>query len=113
MTLRRGRERGLADEGIVGSGDFVEAIYRQAAPLQPGLPQDRAIQMLPDVLTRCAEEWGVARIAVAAGTRRRSAVDARAVAGYLGVGSLGLPLVTLAAALGVSVTAIRAGVRRG
>ena len=112
-ALRRGREHGLADERILGSEDFVEAIYRQVAARQPGMPRQRAIALFPELLARCAWGWGVASIEVVAGARRRRAADARAVAGFLGASALGLPLVTLAAALGVTVTAIRAGLRRG
>lgn len=113
MALHRAREHGLSDERILGSGEFVEAVYRQLTPQQSAIARVQAHAILPVLIERCARVWGVDVEEVVAGGRRRRAAHARATAGYLGASALGLPAVTLARALGVTESAIRAGALRG
>jgi REP element-mobilizing transposase RayT len=112
-SLRRGREHGLSDERILGSGDFVETVYRQLIPRQPTIPNARAAAILPALIARCSSAWGVDAEEVRAGCRRHRVAQVRAVAGYLGTSCLGLSAIALAHAMGVTGSAIRAGVGRG
>jgi REP element-mobilizing transposase RayT len=111
-ALRRGRERWAADERILGSGPFVEAV-RQEAALPPG-PRARAAARaaMPALLARCAQRWGVTPAELTGGGRRRPVAHARAVAGGLAVQRLGLPIAEVARALGISSTAVRLGLPR-
>ena len=111
-ALRRGRERWAADERILGSGPFVEAV-RQEAAVPPG-PRARAAARaaLPALTARCAQAWGVTPAELAGGSRRRPVAHARAVAGGLAVRALGVPIAEVARALGVSPTAVRLGLTR-
>jgi putative transposase len=109
--LRRGRELGAADERILGSGAFVEAVHREAAACEPPA-RARALAALPGLIARCAAAWQIRPAELAAGSRRRSVAAARAVIGYLGVQELGLPLTELAHHLGVTPVAVQHGLCR-
>jgi putative transposase len=112
-AMRRGREHGLADERVLGSGAFVEAMQRLHAQ-----PEERAVWAASDaewqlLLGRCARAWGVTLTELTRGSRRRPAAEARAVASTLAVRDLGLPIVEVARRLGVSEGAVRRGISRG
>jgi REP element-mobilizing transposase RayT len=113
QALRRGRERWAADERILGSSAFVEAIQREATPLAQRVAGNTPQAALPALLARCAAVWGVTPAEVASGSRRRVVAHARAVASCLAVRALGLPMPAVARALGISPTVVRAGVARG
>ncbi len=113
QALRRGRERWAADERILGSSEFVEAIRRDATP-PPG-PKKRAAARaaLPTVIERCAAAWGVTPAELTAGSRRRAVAHARAVVSRLAVHELGLPIAEVAREVGISPTAVRLGIAQG
>ena len=112
QALRRGREHGAADERILGSGAFVEAVHRVVADRAAG-PRATARGALPGLIARCADAWGVTRTELAAGSRRRLVAQARAVVSYLGVRELGLPMTEIARSLGVTPAAVQLGLDRG
>lgn len=112
-ALRRGRERWAADERILGSSAFVEAIQREAAPLVRPTAHGAPRVTIPDLLSRCAAAWGVSPTELVSGSRRRVVAQARAVGSFLAVQELGLPMTVVARALGISPTVVRAGVGRG
>jgi REP element-mobilizing transposase RayT len=111
-ALRRGRERWAADERILGSGPFVEAIRQEVVPLQGPRARAAARAALPALAARCAAAWGITPAELTGGGRRRVVAHARAVASGLAVRELGLPIAEVARALGVSPTAVRLGVAR-
>ena len=113
QALRRGRERWAADERILGSGEFVEAIQREAVRLAHSAGHPRRDLTLPVLLGRCATAWGVSLAELLGGSRRRPVAHARAVASWLAVRELGLAIGEVAGALGVSRSAVRVGVARG
>jgi REP element-mobilizing transposase RayT len=112
QVLRRGREHGAADERILGSGAFVEAVYRTVAGREP-VSRAVAGAALPGLIARCACSWGVTPTELAAGSRRRMVARARAVASYLAVRELGLPLTDIARHVGVTPAAVHLGLQRG
>ena len=112
-ALRRGRERWAADERILGSGAFVETVLRDAGPSTSAWPRPRALAVLPLLLKRCADLWGVGLVELQHGSRRRGVVQARAVVASLAVSQLGLPAARVARELAVTPAVIRRGVERG
>lgn len=111
--LRRGRESWAADERILGSGPFVEAVLRESAPSRTTLTQPQALAALPGLLERCAQLWGVGLAELQHGSRRRRVAQARAVAASLAVVDLGLPAAVVARELAVTPAAVRRGIERG
>ena len=71
-ALRRGRERWAADERILGSGACVETVLRETVAPTTAWPRPRALAVLPLLLKRCAEVWGVGLVVLQHGSRRRS-----------------------------------------
>jgi len=104
--LHRGREHGMADERVLGSGDFVEEVHRAVAAQSQPVPRAVALARLPKLLQRCAGLWGVTVEELCAGSRRRVVSQARAVAAGLAIRKLGLPMAEMARTLGVSSVAI-------
>jgi putative transposase len=104
--LHRGREHGMADERVLGSGTFVEEVHRTIAAQSQPVPRAVALARLPRLLQRCAGRWGVTVEELCAGSRRRVVSQARAVAAGLAVRNLGLPMAEVARILGVSSVAI-------
>ncbi len=111
-ALRRGREGWAADERILGSGSFVERVLRRL-PTPTTRSRAEAAAALPQVLAACAAHWGVTGAELASGSRRRVVAHARAVASYVGVTTLGLPIAHVARTLGVTAPVVRSGLARG
>jgi len=109
-ALRRGREGWLADERILGSGAFVQAVMRETAP--PPLPAKPPAtpEQIARVLTRCASAWGVSLAELTGRSRRRVVAHARTGAAWLLVQGLGLSIARAAQLLNISPTVIREGV---
>jgi len=112
-ALRRGREHWSADERVLGSGAFVEAVLRESGPPKTAWPRPRALAALPLLLRRCAELWGVGLVELQQGSRRRRVAEARAVIASLAVVRLGLPAALVARELAVTPAVVRRGVERG
>jgi len=104
--LHRGREHGMADERVLGSGTFVEEVHRAVAAQSSPVPRAVALARLPRLLQRCAGLWGVTVEELCAGSRRRVVSQARAVAAGLAIRRLGLSMAEVARILGVSSVAI-------
>ncbi len=112
-ALRRGREAWAADERILGSSDFVEAMQREAAARSAPPPRARALAALRTLIIGCADTCGLAPAELVSGGRPRHVARARALVSRVAVRDLGLPITVVAQHLGVSPTAVRAGVGRG
>ena len=112
-ALRRGRERWAADERILGSGPFVEAMLRQASPPHTPWPRAKALAALPALVAGCAKAWDVAASEVHGGSRRRPVSHARATVSHLAVSYLGLSAAVVARSLGVTPAVVLRGMARG
>ena len=110
-SLRRGRERWAADERILGSTEFVTQVLQEAAGPPPE-PRVRPLAGLARLLGRVARAAGVTVAECCGGSRRRAVVAARSTVSRLAVRELGLPVVVVARALGVSPQTVLAGVNR-
>lgn len=87
-TLRRGRERWAFDEGVLGSGPFVERMLRGAAPPPQGRYSNAAGRALPILVEWMAGACGVSGAEVLNGSRRRPAAHARAAVAAVAVKDL-------------------------
>jgi chromosomal replication initiation ATPase DnaA len=96
----------MADERVLGSGNFVEEVHRTIAAQVKPLPRAVAWARLPTLLERCAVLWGVSVEELCTGSRRRVVSQARAVAAGIAIQGLGLPMADVARTLGVSSVAI-------
>jgi chromosomal replication initiation ATPase DnaA len=96
----------MADERVLGSGTFVEEVFRAVAGQSRPVPRAVALAQLRKLLQRCAAVWGISVEELYTGSRRRVVSEARNVAGSIAVQRLGLPMVDAARTLGVSSAAI-------
>jgi hypothetical protein len=96
----------MADERVLGSGTFVEEVFRTVGAQNTPVPRAVALAQLPKLLQRCAAVWGISVEELCTGSRRRVVSEARTVAGSIAVQRLGLPMVDAARTLGVSSAAI-------
>ena len=112
-ALRRGRERWVADERILGSGPFVEAMRGEAARRDAPWPRARAAAALPSLIEKVAALWKVPGPLFTGGSRRKPVSEARAAVCFLAVTHLGLPATTVGRTLGVSLSAALQAVPRG
>jgi len=96
----------MADERVLGSGNFVEEVHRTVAEQAKPVPRALALARLPTLLGRCAGLWGITVEELCTGSRRRVVSQARAVAASLAIQRLGLPMADVAHTLGVSSVAI-------
>ena len=108
-ALRRGREAYVADERVLGSSDFVEALRAAAAR---GEERQRRPPLLR-VLTAVAAAEGLAVESLAGRGRPVRVVRAREGAGYLWCRRAGQSGRVLATALGISHQAVYAAASRG
>jgi REP element-mobilizing transposase RayT len=111
-ALRRGRERWLADERILGSGTFVGAVLEETIPPPSPAKAPAAPEQITRVLTRCAAAWGVSLGEMTGRSRRRVVAHARSGAAWLLVQGLGLPINRAAQLLNISPTIVRDGMLR-
>jgi REP element-mobilizing transposase RayT len=112
-SLKRGRERWAADERILGSGAFVEALRAEAARDQAPWPRPRAATSLRPLIELVAALWNLSPAALTGGTRRQPVPAARAAACALAVTHMGLPAAVVAEALAVSLPAVCQAIPRG
>jgi putative transposase len=113
-ALRRGREAFTTDERVLGSGEFVEALYRQVEKQEA---QRRALRRrVPDLSTLIARVAKASQIlpeALSGGGRSRAITHARDGLAYLWVEVLGASGRELARALQIQPFSVCRAVQRG
>lgn len=115
-ALRRGRERWAADERVLGSSEFVEAIWREAETLErkgARTPAAGSAACLDALVHRVAQHSGLTVAALTAGSRRGDVVAARAVVSYVATRVGGLGPTQVGRVLHVSRQSILRGVASG
>ena len=112
-SLRRRGERVLADERILGTGDFVERVIEEAEQaIQRQLPPARMLEAARNYIAKACEDDGVHLARLRSGARGAAVSGCRSkVARHL-VEEMGLPLAEAARLLGVCTSAIWHAVRR-
>jgi putative transposase len=114
QALRRGREAYVADERVLGSSAFVEAVLQEMERREVTPGQNRRRQPDLDTLVhRIAASLGVSPAAVAGRSRAGRAPQARQLVAYLWVEHLGRPGSELARAWGWSRGQVSWAAKRG
>ena len=103
----------MADERILGTGDFVERVIEEAEQaIQRQLPRARTVEAARDSIAKACEDAGVQLAHLRSGARGAAISRCRSeVARHL-VKELGLPLAEAARELGVCTSAIWQAIRR-
>lgn len=107
--LRRGREKYLSDERVLGTGSFVERILKEAEASEEGR---RSRVTLGELLGRIGKDFGVSGEALSAGSRNRQVARARAVLAYVWIEVLGRSGRELARSLSVNPVSVYLAARR-
>ena len=107
VSLRRHGDRELADERILGSGDFVQRILDEAEERQKHhfAARDR-IQNAREIITKTCEDEHINQKELQSGSRRRVISLVRSRLAQLLVDVHGIPMAMAARELGVSTSAI-------
>jgi REP element-mobilizing transposase RayT len=113
--LQKDRERWAYDERILGSSEFVEAVWhevtaRRAETLKS--VQARA-ERLARLVRRVADRLGLGQAELSAGGRRKTVWTGRGVVSHIAVRHLGHTVGEVARALGVSIQTVLRGVEQG
>ncbi len=105
-----GREpRQAYDDRVLGSGEFVEALWKEGAMKEDPVPT----LSLEELTERVARAYGVDAVEIRRQRRLPALSDARAVTCYLAVRHLGYKGVEIGRHLALSRTGASAAVRRG
>jgi hypothetical protein len=112
-ALRRTGDRELSDERILGSGEFVEQIIKEAeASIKYQLPLLEQDQRINEFISKICKDEKVPREELKGGGRRRKASKVRARIAIGLVKTHGVTLAEVARRLGVSTSAISKIVKR-
>lgn len=110
QTLRRGREQYAADERVLGSSAFVEALQREVATQQAAIRRSVPIE---NILQHVCANTGVSPVALQQGSRRRAVCRAREGIAYLALEVGGYSGARLVSCLGVRLPAVHKAAQRG
>ena len=112
-AMRRTGDRELSDDRILGSGEFVERIIREAeSKIQYQLPDLEHHQKIKEIITRICQDANISPEELKAGSRRTQISRARAEIAIELVKTHGVTLAEAARQLGVSTSAISKIVKR-
>ena len=113
--LRRSRNLGGSedceayDERILGSGDFVEQIWKEA-----GAPETPTVTiLLTELVQQVSRIFAIDARALQQGSKRRDLIDARAAFCFVAVRKLGMNGVAVAKMLNISRSGVVVAARRG
>jgi len=113
LSARRKGEEERGDERILGDGDFVDRILKDAE--EKALRQLRFRRERKNITRIIEEECAREQVSmeeVKGGSRRKKVCDLRAVIGKRGLDELGLPLAEIARHVGVSTSGIARAIAR-
>jgi hypothetical protein len=110
VALRRERDAVAGDARVLGSGEFVERVWRetQAAPTVPSIRLS-----LATLVARVCRLVGTTPVEVAGGSRRSNVVHAREGIAHLWIGPLGRSGRRLAPVLGIAPQSVYRAAARG
>jgi REP element-mobilizing transposase RayT len=112
-ALRRSGQRELSDDRILGSGDFVEQIIKEAeTKIKYQLPDLEQSQRIDELIIELCENEKVSIEEIKGGSRRREASRVRARIAIGLVKTHGVALAEVARHLGVSTSAVSKIIKR-
>jgi len=109
------KEKWAHDDRILGSGNFVESVLKQAEtdmPMHTTSLQER-YAMLEKVADQVCAQAGLQLAELMGGGRRKEIVKTRQVICYVGVKKVGLPAAAIGRYLNISKMAASTGVQKG
>ncbi len=113
MSLRSHKQQVLTDERVLGTGDFVENILKEADErLQYQLTANKRRQKMQEMIGEICEKERINVAELRMGSRRGSIPQVRADIAYQLINELGIPLAEIARQLGVSTSAITKSLKR-
>jgi REP element-mobilizing transposase RayT len=112
-AMRRSGDRQLSDDRILGSGDFVERIIKQAdAKIKYQLPVKEQDQKIDEFITKLCKNAKVSIRELKSGSRRKEVSGVRALIATGLVKKHGVTLAEVARRVGVSTTAVSKIIKR-
>jgi putative transposase len=109
VALRRAKEAVAGDARVLGGGEFVERLWREAQEARHPPPSQPSLE---SVIARVCRQTGITPDELAGGSRRPAVTHAREGIAHLWVGALGRSGRRLAPVLGVAPQSVyRAAVR--
>ena len=107
LSARRRGQREEYDERILGSGDFVNAILKDAEEKQlRQIKLKRAGRTIANIITEECKKRKISASEIQAGIRRQKVSETRAAIAFLGREELGLSAAEMARHLGVNTSSI-------
>ena len=111
--MRRSGDRQLSDDRILGSGDFVERIIKEAdAKIKYQLPVKEQNQKINEYITKLCKNARVSIRELKSGSRRKEVSGVRALIATGLVKKHGVTLAEVARRVGVSTTAVSKIIKR-
>ena len=107
ISMRRHGDRDLSDERILGNGDFVEQIIKEADNrLKRQLPESSQQKIIVKIIQEICDKRDVNINELRSGSRRRFVSEARRIIACRLVKDHGIPLSDVARSVGVSTSAV-------
>jgi REP-associated tyrosine transposase len=107
VSARRRGQREEYDERILGSGDFVNEIFKKAKKQQMRqMKIRRSGRTMHDIIDEECEKRRISRNELQAGSRRKTVSDMRAMIARRGLDELGLSMAEIARHVGVNTSSI-------
>ena len=107
LSLRRKGLRMVADDRVLGDGDFVEQIWSESAELEKETLRRKGSGRDLQALARdLAADRGITETELRSGSRKRKVSEARRAFCRASVGELGFPAAAVARFLGVTTSAV-------
>jgi len=108
---RAGGGRGKGDERILGSGDFVSEVLREAGEIFESLIEKR--MSLEELIDAVAQYMGVSIEEIKSSSRKRKLAYARSVVAYAAIRNLGYRGTQVAEVLSLSPPTVSQNVEKG
>ncbi len=113
LSLREGGERPEHDSRILGGGDFVERIIREAdETLARQIKHKRGKESIDAVISRMCKEQGVREQELRSGGQRRRISEARARIAFYLSREMGMSMAEIARNLGVGTSAVAMALKK-
>jgi putative transposase len=112
LSLRNRREEVPHDSRILGSGDFVNSIIREAEGVVSRQMRSRGRESVDEMIRRMCRGSGVEEKEIYSGSRRREVSRVRGEIAYYLIRQMGISMAEAARRLGVGASAIAMTLRR-
>ena len=112
LSIRSRGEEVEHDSRILGSGDFVQGVMRDAEEAIARQVRNRGTKPIEEIIRRMCRESGVSEKAVSSGSQRRRVSEVRAEIACFLSREMGISMAEMARRLGVGTSAIAMAIRR-